>query len=303
MFRNESLQTYEQQAKFIQDRISSVEKNFAELCSVFGDYARKTARLRDKGDELSNVLKVYADNEHVNKSLSTGLENLSITLTALEEYRNCEVQRIEAKVIGELSQYETICKHAREEVKHTMTVRDKELSRKKVLDKARERQPYNRQQISYAETELLKASAEMSRTAKSLSEQTEFFERRKLQQLKSLLANFITIEMTFHAKAVELLTIAFQQVNEINDKSDLEPGETVNSDLNYQQLMRLKQEVEKKRPEYINRKEKQENSGISARTSSLGSLLNQGSPGSTKENESTDSEVSEEEGSSETDSK
>lgn len=50
------------------------------------------------GDELAKVIKEYSNNEIVNKSLSSGLENLSITLTAIEEYRNCEVQRLEAKV-------------------------------------------------------------------------------------------------------------------------------------------------------------------------------------------------------------
>lgn len=62
----------------------------------------------------------------------------------------------------------------------------------------------------------------MSRTAKGLSEQTEFFERRKLQQLKTLLSNFVVIEMTFHAKAVELLTAAYRQIEDINDKADLD---------------------------------------------------------------------------------
>lgn len=57
------------------------------------------SRLRDMGDELAKILKEYANNEIVNKSLSAGLDNLSITLVAIEEYRNCEVQRLEAKVI------------------------------------------------------------------------------------------------------------------------------------------------------------------------------------------------------------
>lgn len=62
----------------------------------------------------------------------------------------------------------------------------------------------------------------MSRTAKGLSEQTEFFERRKLQQLKGLLTDFIMTEATFHAKAVELFTVAYHQVQDINDRADLE---------------------------------------------------------------------------------
>ncbi|CAH0726028.1 unnamed protein product, partial [Brenthis ino] len=257
MFRGENSHSlsYEQQAKFIQDRISNVEKNFGELCVGFGDYTRKTARLRDMGDDLAKILKEYANNEIVNKSLSAGLDNLSVTLMAIEEYRNCEVQRLEAKVIGELCQYESICKHAREELKHTMHVREKEMARKKVLDKARERQPFNRQQVTYAESELLKASAEMSRTAKGLSEQTEFFEKRKLLQLKTLLSDFVMIEMTFHAKAVELLTVAYQQIANINDKADLE---------NFKRKLRSP--------------EKQVSTGISVRSSSLASLMNPQSP-------------------------
>ncbi|XP_063618180.1 CBY1-interacting BAR domain-containing protein 1-A isoform X1 [Cydia splendana] len=264
MFRGDNSHSlsYEQQAKFIQDRITNVEKNFGELCVAFGDYARRTARLRDQGDELAKVLKEYANNEIVNKSLSAGLENVSITLTAIEEYRNCEVQRLEAKVIGELCQYEAICKHAREEVKHTMSVREKELARKKVLDKTRERQPFNRQQVTYAESELLKASAEMSRTAKGLSEQTEFFERRKLQQLKALLSDFMLIELNFHAKALELLTVAHQQVADINDKADLDLLTGLSEDsepTNFRRKLRSP--------------EKQVSTGVSARSSSLASLL------------------------------
>ncbi|XP_045458791.1 protein FAM92A isoform X1 [Melitaea cinxia] len=220
------------------------------------------------GDELAKVIKEYSNNEIVNKSLSSGLENLSITLTAIEEYRNCEVQRLEAKVIGELCQYETICKHAREELKHTMNVREKEMSRKKVLDKAKERQPFNRQQITYAESELIKASAEMSRTAKSLSEQTEFFERRKLQQLKTLLSDFVMIEMTFHSKAVELLTVAYKQIANINEKADLELLVTGLSDQEEQTNFKRK----------LRSPEKQVSTGISARSSSIASLMNQQSP-------------------------
>jgi len=62
-------------------------------------------------------------------------------------YRDAQVQRLDSKVVSELSQYEDICKHAKEEVKHTSAARSQELARKKHLDRVREKNPRNRQQI------------------------------------------------------------------------------------------------------------------------------------------------------------
>lgn len=39
----------ESQSKFVQERITAVERNFGQLCETFSSYVRKTARLRDKG--------------------------------------------------------------------------------------------------------------------------------------------------------------------------------------------------------------------------------------------------------------
>jgi protein FAM92 len=40
----------ENQAKFMQDRITQVEKNFGDLCDGFAKYARGIAKLRDRGE-------------------------------------------------------------------------------------------------------------------------------------------------------------------------------------------------------------------------------------------------------------
>lgn len=61
--------------------------------------------------------------------------------------RDAKVQRFNAKIIAPLSQYATICKHARDDVKNTFAVRDKELTRRRHLDRLRERNPRNRQMI------------------------------------------------------------------------------------------------------------------------------------------------------------
>nr|CAD7455345.1 unnamed protein product [Timema tahoe] len=169
----------EQQAKLIQERINSVEKHFAELCTILAAYTRKTAR-------------------------------------------DAEVQRLETKVVSELSQYEGICKHAKEEVKSTFAARDRELARRRQLDRVRERSPRNRQQISLAESELLKASADVSRTVKALEEQIDIFEKKKLHDLKSVLLDFVTVELSFHAKAIELYTRAYQEIEAIDEDGDME---------------------------------------------------------------------------------
>lgn len=212
----------EQQAKFIQERIVSVEKNFAELCTVFAAYTRKTAGLRDKSDEVVKIIQDYAEAENVNKSLKNGLLQFSSTLSAIGDYRDAEVQRLETKVVSELSQYESICKHAKEEVKNTFTVCDRELARKKHLDRIRERNPRNRQQISLAESELLKASADVSRTVKSLEEQSDMFEKKKLQDIKALFLTFVSIELSFHSKAVEFFSKAYQDIAGIDEDEDME---------------------------------------------------------------------------------
>ncbi|XP_047350226.1 CBY1-interacting BAR domain-containing protein 1-A-like isoform X4 [Vespa velutina] len=231
----------EQEAKFVHDRITGVEKHFAELCAIFAAFTRKAARLRDKNDEVAKTIHTYAESELINRSLSNGLLNLSATLSAIGDYRDAQVQRLDAKVVAPLSQYATICKHARDDVKNTFSARDKELTKRKQLDKIREKNPRNRQMISQAESELMKAAVEVSRVIKGLEEQIDSFERRKLHDLRNVLLDFVTIEMSFHTKAIELLTKAYQDIADINETKDLEDFQTARGDMNgeFRETMRV----------------------------------------------------------------
>ncbi|XP_051158366.1 CBY1-interacting BAR domain-containing protein 1-B [Leptopilina boulardi] len=212
----------EQEAKFVQERISTTEKNFSELHTAFAAYTRKLARLRDKNDEVAEVINTYAKSESINRSLSICLNNFSSTFAVISDYRDAAVKRVDAKVVSPLFQYSTSCKHAREDVKNTFSVQEKEFNRRRQLDKIRERNPKNRQLISQAETELIKASMEMTRVVKGLEEQIDSFEKQKLHDVKSILLDFITIELCFHTKAVELLTKGFQDISDIDEVKDLQ---------------------------------------------------------------------------------
>ncbi|XP_008207659.1 uncharacterized protein LOC100123748 [Nasonia vitripennis] len=225
MFRarsQSSIGDSEREAKFVQERIDAVEKHFAELCSVFAAYTRKAARLRDKNDEVAKTIQTYADAEDINRSMSTCLVNFANTLSVVGDYSDAQVQRLNSKVVAPLSQYQNTCKRAKENVKSTFAARDEELKRKRMLEKVREENPKNQQRISQAKSNLMKATVEVSRVVKGLEEQIDSFEKQKLHDIKTILLSFVTVQLSFHAKAVELLTKAYQDVAEIDEAQDLE---------------------------------------------------------------------------------
>ncbi|XP_014230034.1 protein FAM92A [Trichogramma pretiosum] len=235
MFRTRSqgsIGDREKEAKFVQDRIDAVEKHFAELCTVFAAYTRKAARLRDKNDEVVKTIQIYADSEDINRSMSSCLTNFANTLGVVGDYRDAEVQRLNAKVVVPLSQYQNTCKRAKENVRNTFAARDEELKRKRLLEKVREENPKNQQRIAQAKTNLMKATVEVSRVVKGLEEQIDSFEKQKLHDVKTIMTNFITVQLSFHAKAVELLTKAYQDVAEMDELHDLENYQLARGELN-----------------------------------------------------------------------
>lgn len=68
----------------------------------------------------------------------------------------------------------------------------------------------------------MKATVEVSKVIKGLEDQIDSFERRKLHDVKTVLLDFIMIELSFYSKGIELLTKAYQDVAEIDETKDLE---------------------------------------------------------------------------------
>ncbi|XP_054283008.1 CBY1-interacting BAR domain-containing protein 1-B-like isoform X2 [Macrosteles quadrilineatus] len=212
----------EQQARFVLDRVIAVESNMAELCSTFSLFSRKAARVRDASDEIAKALACYAESETINTTLKTRMSEVAKTFNLLGDFRELEVQRLDKKVVDVFGQYEGICHRSKEELKVILSARDKELNHQRQLDRLIQRNPHNRQQISKAETELIKASSEVSRNQKALEEQIDLFEKKKLKDLKMTLLDFIKIELALHAKALELYTQAYNEMSQVDEDLDLE---------------------------------------------------------------------------------
>ncbi|XP_010617933.1 protein FAM92A isoform X2 [Fukomys damarensis] len=208
------------QTRQLQDAVTNVEKHFGELCQIFAAYVRKTARLRDKADLLVNEINMYASTE--TPHLKQGLKNFADEFAKLQDYRQAEVERLEAKVIEPLKAYGAIVKLKRDDLKAALTARNREAKQLTQLERTRQRNPSDRHVISQAEAELHIASTDVTRTTRHLEETIDNFEKQKIKDIKNIFSEFITIEMLFHGKALEVYTAAYQNIQKIDEDEDLE---------------------------------------------------------------------------------
>uniref|UniRef100_A0A672SJ53 Protein FAM92A1 n=1 Tax=Sinocyclocheilus grahami TaxID=75366 RepID=A0A672SJ53_SINGR len=221
MSRTPDARARDTQTKQIQENITNVEKHFGDLCQLFAAYVRKTARLRDKADLLVKEVGLYADTETPN--LKCGLKNFADQLAQIQDYRQAEVERLEVKVIEPLKAYGNIVKTKREDMKQTQTARNREAKQMQQLERMRQRNPSDRQIISRkAESELQRATMEATRTTRQLEETIDDFEKQKIRDIKKILGEFVTVEMAFHAKALEIYTTAYQHIQNVDEEGDLE---------------------------------------------------------------------------------
>ncbi|KAB0400077.1 hypothetical protein E2I00_005097 [Balaenoptera physalus] len=225
-----SLENWDAQTRQLQDAVTNVEKHFGELCQIFAAYVRKTARLRDKADLLVNEINVYASTE--TPKLKQGLKTFADEFSKLQDYRQAEVERLEAKVVEPLKAYGTIVKMKRDDLKATLTARNREAKQLTQLERTRQRNPSDRHVIVsfefgslkkyFAETELQRATMDAARTTRHLEETIDSFEKQKIKDIKTIFSEFITIEMLFHGKALEVYTAAYQNIQKIDEEEDLE---------------------------------------------------------------------------------
>ncbi|XP_061680557.1 CBY1-interacting BAR domain-containing protein 1 isoform X2 [Syngnathoides biaculeatus] len=136
----------DEQTKRIQESIGHVEKHFGDLCNMFGDYARKVAKLRDKADVLVRGVADYADTE--TPGLKKGVKRFAEQLAKIQDYRQAEVERLEAKVIKPLKGYSAVVQRKREDVKAAESARMRGTKQMLQLERTRQRNPADRQVIS-----------------------------------------------------------------------------------------------------------------------------------------------------------
>ncbi|KAK2502793.1 hypothetical protein MC885_008225 [Smutsia gigantea] len=206
------------QVRVMVDTVTNAEKYFGQFCSLLAAYTRKTARLRDKADQLVKQLIGFANTE--NPEMRAAMRNFAEDLAKVQDYRQAEVERLETKVVNPLKLYGAQIKQTRAEIKKFKHVRKNEIKQLEKLEKLRQKSPSDRQMI--VETSVQRASLDASRTTHELEETVDAFQKQKLKDIQKIFLDFVTIEMVFHAKAVEVYSSAFQALENYDLDRDLE---------------------------------------------------------------------------------
>ncbi|XP_055002137.1 CBY1-interacting BAR domain-containing protein 2 [Sorex araneus] len=208
------------QVRAMEDMVNHAETYFGHFCSLLAAYTRKTARLRDTGDQLVKRLLDFANTE--NPDMRAAMKSLAEDLAKVQDYRQAEVERLEDKVLGPLKLYGAQIKQTRAEVKKFKRARNNEIKQLEKLEKLRQKSPSDRQMISQAESNVQRASVDASRTTQQLEQTVDAFQRQKLKDLQKIFSDFVTVELVFHAKAVEVYSGAFRALDAYDPERDLE---------------------------------------------------------------------------------
>ncbi|XP_069822413.1 CBY1-interacting BAR domain-containing protein 2 [Dendropsophus ebraccatus] len=208
------------QVKIMETTVSNAEHYFGQFCSILASYTRKTAKLRDKADELVKQLIDFGNTE--NPELRSTMKNMGEELAKIQDYRHAQVERLETKVVNPMKMYGPLIKERRAEIKKFNTVRNKEIKELQKLEKLRHRAPSDRHMISQAESSVQKASVDAARTTLQLEEVIDNFQLQKIKDIQKIFSDFLTIEMIFHARALEVYTSAFHSLQECDLEKDME---------------------------------------------------------------------------------
>ncbi|CAL8096882.1 unnamed protein product [Calicophoron daubneyi] len=206
----------ENQAKFVQQRVNGIESFFGDLCAELVAYTRRTAKLRNNGDEISRILLDYSVKEQINRSSAQTLKRLSEHLATVEDYRHTEIDRLVGKVVNPLASYGEEIKKVRANLKTENIARKKEIAQMKKLERST-----TAEATRIAQIQLHNAIIDANQSADKLERCVLDFEGRRLKGLKNILGDFIQVEMLWHAKALETLTDAYNVLQNMREEEDM----------------------------------------------------------------------------------
>uniref|UniRef100_A0A4W3IUH0 CBY1 interacting BAR domain containing 2 n=1 Tax=Callorhinchus milii TaxID=7868 RepID=A0A4W3IUH0_CALMI len=207
------------QVRIMETTVTNAEQYLGQFCTLMGCYSRKTARLRDKTDLLIRQIMDFANTE--NSELRRCLKDFAEELAKIQDYRQAEVCLSSSPTPAPSIPRPFPIFHSNQaDIKKFISVRNREIKEIEKLQRLRQKNPSDRQGI--AEANVQKASVNANHTTRQLEEIIDEFQQQKMKDIKTIFSNFVTIEMLFHARALEVYSSAFQHLENFDEEKDLE---------------------------------------------------------------------------------
>lgn len=187
----------EESEKRLLERLETFERNVHDVFTQLQVYVRKLAKTRDEADILAKMLLKLGEGEMISKSFRNGMIGFACHFSSVQDYRNAEIERLEKKVISEMVCVGDVCKTIRESVRKMFS------------------------NTNSKSDSLTDGKSFLTVLPQLHAVQVDRYEEKKIADLKRLFLDMIRIEMLFHAKSLEMLTLAFGSINSVNESEDV----------------------------------------------------------------------------------
>ncbi|OWA53536.1 putative Protein FAM92B [Hypsibius exemplaris] len=212
----------EYQCKLMNNRVDNVSKHFSYFLQGFSSYARKLALLRDKGDDLVDLVTSLADTEPHNASSRKQLHEFAHWLAMLQDFRHLSATRIAAKILPTLQAYQKTTAELKAAVKKCTSLSDKTRSSLEAANKIRAKSG-DTSAIFHTAFEVYRTNArDTAHQGEILRIHAKEFEENKLRDTQRCLLDFVRSEMAFHCRAIEMYTAAYRSLQAISPEEDLD---------------------------------------------------------------------------------
>eukprot|EP00054_Salpingoeca_dolichothecata_P015426 m.88933 g.88933 ORF g.88933 m.88933 type:complete len:271 (-) comp21485_c0_seq1:157-969(-) len=206
-------------SRFMNKQIDLVDKHFAILSEDLTTVTRTGQKMADRFGAYAKNLQLYAEAE--TPGIKQSLSKVSLCVQGMEEFRRQQLTLLDTRVTDRLKGYQNRTKQLKVTIAEREKLKKLRDTKKKFAETMTSKEA-NQDKFFQAKREKEKAERDLRDTENNLLKDMKTFQSDKIADLKSIQSDFITTQMEYHMRSLELLTAAFQSLHYIDEDKNLE---------------------------------------------------------------------------------
>ena len=205
-------------SRFVNKFLEDTEKNMSSISKYVDTMVSSEKKTRKHNLQFSSALKTSADSELPQTRLA--LAGISEAIQDIQAYRKIMYDTIEFRVQQPLALYKTFVSKAKDDLKSRESARKRENDKQNLMERLNIKES-NRAKLAKGHLELAGANHEMFHTSLALAEHVESLEAKKITDVRSIMKDYLAIQMEFHCRTIEILTDAIGFLDSCDMDNDL----------------------------------------------------------------------------------